>query len=735
VNGVREERRVTISVKWRSRDVAQFVDLVTKRADQEREALGFLPRRVYQQAAAQEKLLVAIGSEDGAEAYAGHLIFGGVFPSARIFQLFVEPRFRRQGVGRRLVQALIRKTQVAYYLSLTAKVANDLEDANAFWERMQFSLVRTTAGGISRGRSINIRVRILETPNLISLIKSPAPRKEADLQLVERLSTRAPLYVLDLNVLFDVVRRRARATQAALVIGAGLANAIRLAVTEELIEELQRSSGQSESDPILELAMQLRPLPRPASEELDKICSALAAVVFPDKAVKGSLSVQDHSDIMHLAAAIHHRADGFVTSEKAILEARNRLQINYGIDVIGVGELAETVEPRRKQSLSDVRAELGGYEICSVEVNDHQREIADQFLDDMFVPPQLRIDALSAGSLGAERRRVLVISNQEQLAFASWDVPSGPQSVVKIFICVDEYHTSAETLAHHLLDRICSEVSGRSPALVHLRELPGHSITRRVAIAQGFRPTNRQIGTGASLQKVCVGRPVDKTNWGTVRLQIQGLTGVKLPRQMPELDHSQHTVRVENPSGTIGRLTVQDLESLLSPVLFLFPQRSGVIVPIRRVFADPLFGASSQLSFLASPEAFLLRERVYFSHPRTKSILVEGAPLLFYESGRGRGKSSIIAAARIVRSSLIFKTEISPSVQRRGVVEKDTLSRLSKSERAVATTFDNIMIFKNPVSIQRLREIGCVDRTNLVTAQHVSHRCLARILSEGEPNG
>jgi len=71
--------------------VLAFADDVRASADEERDALGFLPGGVYAEAARRGKLLVAtIG-----HTYAGHLLFGGTFPRARVFQIFVKKEYRK----------------------------------------------------------------------------------------------------------------------------------------------------------------------------------------------------------------------------------------------------------------------------------------------------------------------------------------------------------------------------------------------------------------------------------------------------------------------------------------------------------------------------------------------------------------------------------------------------------------------------------------------------------------
>ena len=87
-------------------EVAPYVDQACAASDTDKDSLGFLPEQAYREAAEQGKLLIAVIRKDDNRVYAGHLLHGGVFPQARIFQIFTVPEFRRNGIGRRLVEAL-----------------------------------------------------------------------------------------------------------------------------------------------------------------------------------------------------------------------------------------------------------------------------------------------------------------------------------------------------------------------------------------------------------------------------------------------------------------------------------------------------------------------------------------------------------------------------------------------------------------------------------------------------
>jgi hypothetical protein len=222
--------------------------------------------------------------------------------------------------------------------------------------------------------------------------------------------------------------------------------------------------------------------------------------------------------------------------------------------------------------------------------------------------------------------------------------------------------------------------------------------------------------------------------WEDACRRLKALSALGLPDNMPVFDCFESVVKISTPGGDSVSVTLRDLETLLSPAILLLPGRSGAIVPIRARFAADLFGNSPQIGLLDSPEARLLRERVYFSDPRTSPILSKGKPILFYESGKDNGRSSIIAIARVVRTDFVSKATVVSEVLRRGVLSKQKLIRMGKSAFLAATMFDNILHFQNPVRLDRLRGLGFSDPANLVTARSVSEDILTAIVREGKPS-
>jgi len=209
------------------------------------------------------------------------------------------------------------------------------------------------------------------------------------------------------------------------------------------------------------------------------------------------------------------------------------------------------------------------------------------------------------------------------------------------------------------------------------------------------------------------------------------LSGVIFPESLPDLNNSEQTLSVTKAKGVTILISLTNLESLLSPVLFLFQSRYGAIVPIQRSFADELLGTSDQQSFLEIREASLLNERAYICTPRAAKALERGTPLLFYESSTGKGRSSVVAVGRSIASDIVLKSELPASIVRRSVLEEKLLDQITVGDRVLTTRFDNVMRLPNPVPFKKLKTLGAVDGTNLRTARPLSGNIFVDVVAEG----
>lgn len=721
------EETLRIVIKETVKDILPFLADVSAGADTAKEALGFWPSSSYHSFAASGKLLVAVVKTHNAELYAGHIMFGGLFPQAKIFQLFVVPSFRGHGIGSQLVKCLIQQLTARYWLIIVANVADDLA-ANSAWERMGFNLVRTKAGGASRRRRINVRVLDLETPSLLTMMTAPA--KPGELRFAERYNQR-PIYLFDLNVLFDVVRERPRSEAAAAVVWAGMANQIRLMVASEFANELLRTARDPDNDPVLAFARRAESLPAPSQDVLRLLVKSLGPIVFPERHHQDKLSAQDRSDLRHIATAIHHKAAGFITSENAILRARPQLLEQWGLDVIGVEEFRELVSQRSVEAYASAEFSKGILHTFRNRQSDLPR--AEAFLRAMDTSTSFVADALSCHC--SHTSWILVTDDRNvPLGFAKWSVHGGTKRMADVSLVVDEENSAFEPIIDHLLDFIPRELVSASPTLVRLHLAPGQIRTRQSALSKGFHPPLGSDNKHGALQRLALGKVITPKNWAIVRRSLMSVASLELPRHMPTMDQVNAQMTLVAGDHRVN-LSLPELESALAPVLFLFSGRGGVIVPIRSHFARDLIGADPQLSLFAPREAILRDERIYISAPKTVRLMQPGRLMLFYESRRSGGRGCVFAVARITSSRVIAKSEALMKVQSRGVLDYRSLEDRSVSDKVAETSFDNIFVFGHPVSLQRLRELGCVDRGNLRSAQAVTSERLLSVVAEGRLDG
>jgi GNAT superfamily N-acetyltransferase/predicted nucleic acid-binding protein len=708
-------------------DIATLLSLlpaIRALADGEKEALGFLPEPAYREAIEKRRLIAMCTPGAAGSDVVGFILFSGVFPNARIQQIAVSNAHRRAGVASALINRIVSSLEARGYLTVTAAVASDLGAAQAFYERNGFLARRSEPGGQARNRTIIIRARDLETASLFSLLEPSAAisRSAVDLGLRLRSARQAPLYAIDLNVLFDVIKNsgRARAETAERVIGAALAHQIRLAVAPEFIVELERTTNDATADPILKLARQLPRLPAADRAETDRLSGIVYAIVFGASGAVGAAHSRAVSDARHLAQAALARASGYVTSDGRMLEARDELLQQIGIDVASLDEFAALlpVESGSGQSLV-----LRGTE-CAMKST--SIEIVRSYLEGQRVGNALISEfAPNTGNPALWKGRTVVEAG-EVVAVGVCVLPDAIDAPARVLVHVRPDHVSCETFADHLIDHECQEACGSGPITIELPHIAGQSTVRRVAALRGFLPVPR----ADTLIKVALGRPVTGQSWAAIARQTRRRTGLRLPEANPDAAAIQSGLEVQGPDGQPIVVRLPALEDALGPTLIVWPGRDGVIVPIAKHYADELLGTSDQFPLFGNPEASFVTRRTYFNSPRAAALMRPGVPILFYESRRSGGRG-IVAVARIADATVMAKQQVPDDLLRRAVVED--LDPLSATEDVLATSFDNLLRFPSPVSFETLTGLGATGTANLQTTTAVTSDRLGAILELGWP--
>ncbi|WP_316171533.1 MULTISPECIES: GNAT family N-acetyltransferase [unclassified Bradyrhizobium] len=699
----------------------QHFEAIRALADSEKEALGFLPEVAYRDAIMQKRLRVMLARENGTSQLAGFILFSGVFPNARIQAVAVSPEHRRSGVASALVSGLVSHLESRGYIAITAAVASDLATAQAFYESRGFIARHVRDGGQARQRRIVLRSRELDTANFFTLMAPPTVSGQdvVHLGLRPRSAFEAPLYLIDLNVLFDLVKERARSATANRLFGAALAHLVRLAVAPEFIIELERTSKDPVNDTLLKLARQLPKLPAFPKEDVEPLAAAIHKAVFVDTNHAQAGTRQALSDARHLAEAALIRASGYITSDNALLNARDDLLKLIGVDIAGLDEFVELLpaeEPIRE------RGQLKG---TKCETKTATAAEAKAYLSSQNVADALVADYLPSAAAFQRASRHGIFEDEDLVAVGIYRAPSSVDAPARLLVHVRPDHISCETFAEHLLDEAIRQSCHSGPVTIELRSIPGQSTVNRAAKLRGFLPAaNSDI-----LIKVALGRPLTPSTWTAIARQTRRRTGLALPEAVPATSAVQTGLSVRGADGSDITVQLAALEAALAPTLIVWPGRDGVIVPIAKSFADDLLGTADQLYMFGRPNAAFVSLRTYFNSPRTAPLMRSGVPILFYESKRSGGRAAIVAAGRIVDATIVSKERVSDELLQRAVVED--LEPLTTSSDVLATSFDSLIRFPNPVTLDTLRQLGAEGSSNLQTTTPLPNAQLAAILDRG----
>lgn len=720
IGGIRKASGLVYEILERHDAVAPWLEDVRNASDANRDALGFVPRSLFGQNARKEGLFVLVAHDEAETRYAGHLMFDRSFPRAHIRQMFVEQRFRYSGAASMLVDRLRQLLADESFISVYARVAEDLE-ANAFWEKQGFCVQRSERGGETRNRQILVRCCELESPQLF---RASGINEHNPLGLLT-VPDDIPMFLLDMNVLFDLNPRRLRRDDAVRLVLAERMNYCRLAISGEARDELQRTLQNRKTDPMEALVDTFPCFPVEGSHNGDAILNELAPMVFPHACPDRPLTANERSDLRHTVTAIANDLSGLVTNDSALLDAAVAIERRFGLRVLSSASLFVDQPPKSLDVV--VAGEVAGVLRLESVGDAHQPAVRRLLAQVELTGPEIAMNWLPGQTKTRISARYAVWSGEVCVGFVAWPTTWAKDDVVVTRAAVDERHERSLEAARMLLLDLIEQLREKGPRQIRL-ELPARQPhLREVASALGFRgaPTDRH------LTKFALGQWVAPENWSVVRAALTAAKGPKLPDSAPAYKSAGQQLLLSTPDGNRVHIALEQLESLLSPTLFLLRGRPAVITPIQRIYAEPLLGHSPQLPLLPRQSTSLFADRKFLSKPGALRYFKRGALILFYESGRHAGGSEIVAVARVVRAYLKACDAFSVSELGPSVLSTDTLGMIGKSPVKTVTVFDNIFGLPHPVGIERLKALGCGRPNDLITTRPITDAQLQTILKEG----
>ena len=701
-------------------ETAPFINDVQEAADEHRNSLGFLPKSVYEEFAKRGYLYVLVETTQNGYVYAGHLLFDCTFPRAKIVQMFTLQRYRRGGLATKLIGHLKEFLTHNSFTSIYARVAEDLLEANAYWDRQQFYVQRVVEGGSTRKRKILVRCHELASPQLF-----PSSGINADnpLGLATFSASETPLYLLDLNVLFDLQPRRLRHKEAASLFQAERMNFCRLAISTEIRDELQRTAHQGKTDPMESFINIFPSFPLFQNNDSETLLKDLALIIFPEKKEKSQLSLNDKSDLRHVATVIQRNLAGLITNDNEILEPSQQIKSKYGVEVLSPSAFSlEESTP-----LGGNQFETANDSTLTLLEVSNRDEISVHTLLSKLKLPSSTISTIWLPTESHKRiaARFAVWDETTLIGYVTWSARDNTGNVIA-HAAVDETNIHALSAARIILIYLLEQLSPNGPYQVRFELPPHQSYIRELASGFGFSRSHDQN----CLSKIILGGVLTNKSWNTYQDKLTRKSNLKLPASIPIFRSIDQQIQILTPDGNQTHVTLDSLESLLSPALFCLPGRPAVITPVQRSFSESLLGHSRQSSFLPMNTASLFQDRHYLSSPRTIRHFKRGTLILFYESSKQKGRSEIVAMARVRQAFIKPSDTFDESDLTQSVLTSKSLPNIGKSKMKTVTVFDNIYLFPHPVPLKTLQRIGCGRPNDLITTHPINDAQLQEILGE-----
>ncbi|MEX2163523.1 MAG: GNAT family N-acetyltransferase [Sulfuricaulis sp.] len=705
-------------------NTSRFLEEVRTAADSHRDALGFFPASVFEEFAGRDHLYILIEERSNDQLYAGHLLFERRFPRAQVVQIFVLEQHRRHGLATKLIDRLKAALTGDGFTSIYARVAEDLDEANVFWDQQHFYVQRVEQGGTTRNRQILVRCHELESPQLF-----PTSGITAHNPLGLRVSSAdvVPMFLLDLNVLFDLAPRRLRHDDALSLFQAERMSFCRLAISNEIREELRRTAYQGKTDP-MEAYLRIFPsFPLSKGDNASALLTELTTLIFSDKRSE-RLTANEHSDLHHVATVIQHDLAGLITNDGSILAAAPKIASKYGVEIISpatfILDSSQSSATNSFQASEDATLAL-------LDVSSQNESAVHSLLSKLGVTGSaIAATWLPTGAQARVANRRAVWDGATLLGYLMWSAKDSGDTVVAR-VAVDETSGHAASAARVLLIYLLEQLAPLGPRQIQLELASRQSVLRDLAIGFGFCGTPDQHCLG----KFVLGRVLTAETWAASQTELSTRWGLKLPGGIPAYRSSGQQIQVLTPDGNQTHVALDVLETLLSPALLCLRGRPAVITPVQKSFSEPLLGHSPQYSLLARGTASLFHDRHYLSSPRTLQHFKRGTLILFYESTKQGGSGEVVAIARVREAYLKPADALDESDLKQSVLTTTSLGSIGKSDMRTVTVFDNIFRLPQHVPLESLKRIGCGRPNDLITTRVVTDAQLQQILKEAFNNG
>lgn len=637
--------------------------------------LGFYPNGAFEERARSRQIIGAFEND----VLVGYLLFYTTKSSCvRITHLCVSETSRDAGVARALISELQATTKAFRGIGLYCR--RDFSAWN-IWPGFGFHALKEKVGQSKDGHELTYFWLAHPHKTLFSEH--------------EALDDEMVTLVVDANVFYDFLDpKRNEADESLGLVADWLQPAIRLQVTPELFNEIQRNPDSEERADRMSSARRYDCV----SAKHEDFETAVASV---ESICGKGLSERDKADQRQLAWTIAAGCDVFVTRDQRLLDHSNAIYSEHGVTVERPADVISRFEEIRNEHEYQ-RDRLIGTDVHLSRQSSEAEALAEVFHDSGGDEKKGNVTrTLNRAFANPDHFSCKVVYGADgtPLCLYMRENCSANTCDIRLFRLRRKDHGTrlGNTLVRTVLATIVKEAAEQGCVLVRVSDpllCP--------AIQQALRE-RRFLQSGGSWAKLTLNEVIPAAS---VKERLNELA-VQLDEEGRHLVQTIDSVA----SGLEGADADQvlELESLLWPGKISGTNVASFVVPIRPDWASDLFDgrlAKGRL-WAADTDLVLNPDSVYYRAVKPKVLCGNGRILWYVSDGTSQGSKMLRACSQLTGVEMGGPKDLFRKYRRFGVYEWRHVVETAKSAdgQLMALEFTNTELFGNPLDWKSLQEV------------------------------
>ena len=288
------------------------------------DTLGYMPKGGFIDHAEKKRILVAITLEERCVGYLMYRVSSS--NEATIVHLCVDKVFRCKFIAKQLVDQLLASTKNLYGIKLACR---DDYKLDKMWASFGFIAQNERPGRSKDGKLLTDWYLSHGHQNLLTILTQK--------EIGSKLSC-----AIDANVFYDLIDETGDREDSRCLMADWLQSEVELCLTDEIDNEISRDENLERKKVLRKRAQQFKRLLHHNQEKFAEVSDSLK------QGYPGDLTVNDESDIRHLARAIASDAKFFITRDEELLEKEIAIHDSYGLTVLRPSDLVVRLDELRR---------------------------------------------------------------------------------------------------------------------------------------------------------------------------------------------------------------------------------------------------------------------------------------------------------------------------------------------------------------------------------------------------